>query len=45
MEANKPAVKLYKSVGFGVEGTKKDEIYHEGTYYDYLLMAIFNEHS
>ena len=43
MEANTSAVKLYQSVGFKIEGRRKDEIFHEGKYYDYLLMAIFKK--
>jgi len=39
---NVPAVKLYKSVGFVVEGQMKDEVFCKGKYYDFLSMAIFN---
>jgi len=42
IEANTAAVKLYTSVGFEIEGIRKDEIFHKGKYYNYLLMAIFN---
>ena len=40
---NIPAVRLYRSVGFIEEGDLKDEFFHQGSYYDFLLMAIFNE--
>ncbi|TSC94818.1 MAG: N-acetyltransferase GCN5 [Candidatus Berkelbacteria bacterium Athens1014_28] len=39
---NTPAVKLYHSLGFVIEGEMKDEIYHNGVFYDFLLMSIFN---
>ena len=38
---NAPAVKLYKSLGFVVEGEMKDEVFFEGEYHDFLSMAIF----
>jgi RimJ/RimL family protein N-acetyltransferase len=39
---NIPAVKLYRSLGFAVEGTMKDEVFHDGKFHDFLSMAIFN---
>jgi UDP-4-amino-4,6-dideoxy-N-acetyl-beta-L-altrosamine N-acetyltransferase len=41
IENNIPAVKLYKSLGFKIEGKMKDEIYYKGKYYHTLSMAIF----
>ena len=42
-EENVPAVKLYKKVGFKVEGRFKDEDFFDNTYHDSLSMAIFNK--
>ncbi|MFA6526483.1 MAG: GNAT family protein [Candidatus Buchananbacteria bacterium] len=39
---NKPAVKLYQSLGFVIEGEMKDEVCYKGKYYNFLSMAIFN---
>ena len=43
IKGNVPAVKLYKKLGFVVEGEMKDEVCHEGRFYDFLSMAIFNK--
>lgn len=40
---NLPAVKLYQSLGFIVEGEMKDEVCKNGKFYDFLSMAIFNK--
>jgi RimJ/RimL family protein N-acetyltransferase len=37
---NKGAVKSYKKSGFKYEGTKRDEIYRNGRYYDAIMMSI-----
>ena len=42
IEKNFPAVSLYKSLGFITEGKMKDEVFYDGKFYDFLLMAIFN---
>ena len=39
---NIPAVKLYKSLGFVIEGEMKDEVFYKGKFYNFLSMAIFN---
>lgn len=39
---NVPAVKLYESLDFVVEGEMRDEVYFKGKYYNVLSMAIFN---
>ncbi|MBN2854446.1 GNAT family N-acetyltransferase [Patescibacteria group bacterium] len=39
---NTPAVSLYKSLGFIVEGEMKDEVFYREKFYDFLSMAIFN---
>ncbi|MDX9970334.1 MAG: GNAT family protein [Candidatus Gracilibacteria bacterium] len=39
---NIPAVNLYKSLGFVVEGEMKDEVFYKGKFHDFLSMAIFN---
>jgi len=41
IEENIPAIKLYKSAGFEVEGKMKDEIYFDGKFHSFLSMAIF----
>lgn len=41
-EDNIPAVKLYESVGFEIEGKLKDEELLKGKFYNTILMAIFN---
>lgn len=40
---NTPAVNLYKSLGFVIEGKMKDEVFYKGKFYDFLSMAIFNK--
>ncbi|MBU4452797.1 GNAT family N-acetyltransferase [Patescibacteria group bacterium] len=40
---NAGAVKLYRSLGFVTEGKMKDEIFHNGKYYDFLTMALFEK--
>jgi len=37
--ANAPAVRLYERCGFQTYGTEPQALYHNGTYYDELLMA------
>ncbi|MFA5029560.1 MAG: GNAT family protein [Patescibacteria group bacterium] len=39
---NVPAVNLYKSFGFVIEGEMKDEVLYRGRFYNFLSMAIFN---
>lgn len=39
---NLNAFKLYKSLGFVIEGRWKEELFYKGRYYDALAMAIFN---
>ena len=43
MKNNVPAIKLYKSLGFVIEGVMKDEVFYRGKFYDFLSMAIFNK--
>lgn len=38
--ANKAAAKVYERVGYNYEGTLKQDIYRNSTYYDTILMAI-----
>ncbi|NQT49847.1 GNAT family N-acetyltransferase [Candidatus Kuenenbacteria bacterium] len=40
---NIPAVKLYQSLGFIIEGEMKDEVFFKGKFYNFLFMAIFNK--
>jgi len=40
---NIPAVNLYISLGFVIEGKMKDEVFYKGKFYDFLSMAIFNK--
>ena len=40
---NIPAVNLYKSLGFVIEGKMKDEVFYKNKFYDFLSMAIFNK--
>jgi diamine N-acetyltransferase len=39
---NLPAVGLYKSSGFIIEGEMKDDVFYNNRYHDFLSMAIFN---
>ncbi|NQU99455.1 MAG: UDP-4-amino-4,6-dideoxy-N-acetyl-beta-L-altrosamine N-acetyltransferase [Parcubacteria group bacterium] len=43
LEGNIIAIKLYKSLGFKVEGTMKDEIFFNGKFCNTLAMALFNK--
>jgi len=42
-EKNKPAVKLYKKLGFVTEGILKDDVFFAGEYHNQILMAIFSK--
>lgn len=42
-EENIIAVKLYKSLGFKIEGKMKDDAFFHGKFHDMLSMAIFNK--
>lgn len=41
IEENIVAIKLYKSVGFKIEGKMKDEIYFNNKFHDFYSMAIY----
>lgn len=43
IKKNIPAVNLYKSLGFVIEGEMKDEVFYNGKFYNFLSMAIFNK--
>ena len=43
IEDNIPAVKLYKKVGFVVEGKNIEEVFYEGKFYNFLSMALFKK--
>lgn len=40
---NKRAIKLYKKLGFKVEGVRKDHIFYGGRYYDAIQMGLFKK--
>lgn len=40
---NLPAVSLYQSLGFVIEGEMKDEVCSKGKYYSMLSMALFTK--
>ncbi|MFH0856591.1 MAG: GNAT family protein [bacterium] len=42
IKGNIPAVNLYKSLGFIIEGEMKDEVFYKGKFHNFLSMAIFN---
>ncbi len=42
-EENKPAINLYKSLGFKIEGTMKEEVYFDKKFHNFLSMAIFQK--
>ncbi|MFA6271579.1 MAG: GNAT family protein [Patescibacteria group bacterium] len=44
-ENNVPAVKLYKSLGFVVEGKIKDDVFFSGRFHSTLYMAKFHKSS
>jgi RimJ/RimL family protein N-acetyltransferase len=37
---NEPAVEVYKKVGFKVEGTLREAMYHNGTFCDFYVMGL-----
>ncbi|MBU1179592.1 GNAT family N-acetyltransferase [Patescibacteria group bacterium] len=41
-EENVVAIKLYKSLGFEIEGKMKDEAFFRGKFHDMFSMALFN---
>lgn len=44
LETNEKAIKLYRSLGFEVEGVlKKDKILSDGIYYNTVMMGRFND--
>ena len=45
IDCNENAVKLYKSLGFEVEGVLKKQEFHFGKYCDGLRMALFNSNN
>ena len=40
---NRHAVKLYKKVGFSIEGTLRQAMFHHNRYDDFYLMALLKE--
>ncbi|MDA3802745.1 MAG: GNAT family protein [Patescibacteria group bacterium] len=40
---NIPAVKLYKKLGFKIEGKMIDEVKHKNKYYNFYSMALFKK--
>lgn len=40
-EENTPAVKLYKRLGFAIEGNLKENYFSKGKYHNILIMSIF----
>ena len=40
---NERAVKVYKDIGFKIEGTMKQAMFHQNHYSDFYLMAILKE--
>jgi RimJ/RimL family protein N-acetyltransferase len=40
LDTNEVAIKLYKNAGFQLEGRKRDAIFRDGEYVDYLVMSI-----
>lgn len=42
---NMPAIKLYQSCGFKVEGTLRDDVFKQGKYADQLFMAVLSNES
>jgi len=40
LATNKPAIALYKAVGFSVEGTLRQAVFRSGKWVDYLSMSI-----
>ena len=42
IKANAPAVKLYLSLGFEIEGEMRDEVYTDGKFLNTYSMALFN---
>jgi RimJ/RimL family protein N-acetyltransferase len=43
IDTNVSAIKLYKKIGFKVEGRMKDEVFVKGKWQDMLSMAIFEK--
>lgn len=43
LETNKPAIGLYKKIGFKEEGTLVDAVYKNGKYINMISMAIVNK--
>ena len=37
---NEPAVKVYKKIGFKVEGTLREAMYHNGAFCDFYVMGL-----
>ena len=43
VKENKPAIKLYKSLGFIQEGVYKNHSFHDNKWCDVIRMALFND--
>jgi RimJ/RimL family protein N-acetyltransferase len=39
---NEPAVNVYKKVGFKIEGTLREAMYHNGVYSDFYVMGLLH---
>ena len=40
---NEPALKIYQKVGFQIEGTLRQAMYHDGQYCDFYVMGMLRE--
>ena len=43
VKANQSAVKLYKKMGFNIEGELKSHSFHDGQWHDVFRMALFSD--
>ena len=40
---HEPAIRLYRSLGFEIEGTLKEHLYSEGRYHDKIVMGVLRD--
>ncbi len=43
VDYNKPALSLYKKLGFKIEGKQRDAIFRNNTFHDYIMMSILKK--
>lgn len=43
IDFNKPAIRLFKKAGYKLEGVQEQGCYHDGRYYDFILLRLLRD--